>query len=209
MLNGERESIADAHPQATLRRSQSGASESGRSERTHTPVELNTHCGPKPQKTTGSIVKREKHAREPSPTRSERIYTLAEINALTGQGVKYSLPRKNGFTGQELQYKKSTSSSSPPIPQILNTKHLTSPPAPVRSRSSSTSSVEGVLASCQPSLLHIAPVLSDLGCRGKEHLRALARLREETRDREMKEEMLKQGVTLLEWAILVDKLQEF
>ncbi|KAI9568449.1 hypothetical protein HD554DRAFT_2097997 [Boletus coccyginus] len=98
-------------------------------------------------------------------------------------------------------------SSSPP--QILKSKHLTGPPAPVRRRSSSTSSVEGVLASCQPSLLHIAPVLSNLGCQSREHLRALARLREETRDRELKEEMLKQGVTLLEWAILVDKLQEF
>lgn len=195
------------HLQATLRRSQSSVSRSCRSERVYTPAGLNTHCVIKPQKITENIVKREKRARDPSPTRSERIYTLAEINALTGQTMKYSPLRRNGFTGQELQYNKSTSSSSPP--QILKTKHLASSPAPVRSRSSSTSSIEGVLASCQPSLLHIAPVLSNLGIRRQEHLRALARLREETRDREMKEEMLKQGVTLLEWAILVDKLQGF
>jgi len=207
MLNGERESISDAHLQATLRKSQSGASQWGRSERMHTPGELSTHCGPKPQRTGGNIVHRGKPARDPSPTRSERIYTLAELNTLTGQSIKYSPPRKNGFAGQELQYKKSTSSSSPL--QNLKTKYLTCSPAPVRSRSWSTSSVEGVLASCQPSLLHIAPILSNLGIRHQEHLRAFARLREETRDREMKEEMLKQGVTLLEWAILVDKLQKF
>lgn len=132
---------------------------------------------------------------------------MAEINALTGQSIKHSPPRRNGFTGQELQHNKSMSSNSPP--QNLKAKHSMSSTAPVRSRSSSTSSIGGVLASCQPSLVHIAPVLSNLGIRRQEHLRALARLREETRDREMKEEMLKQGVTLLEWAILVDKLQEF
>lgn len=172
----------------------------------YTPAELGSLCALKPQKTPGNIniTKREKRARDPSPTRSERIYTLAEINALTGQNMRYSPPRRNGFMGQELPHNKSTSNGSPP-----KTKHLISPPAPVRSRSSSTSSIEGVLVSCRPSLLHIAPVLSNLGIRRQEHLRALARLREETRDREMKEEMLKQGVTLLEWAILVDKLQGF
>ena len=36
---------------------------------------------------------------------------------------------------------------------------------------------------------------------------ALARMREETRDREVKEEALKKGVTIVEWAILIDKLQ--
>lgn len=189
-----------------LRRGQSSASQSCRSERMYTPVELNTPCTVKPQKATGNNAKRERRAKDPSPTRSERIYTLAEINALTGQSIKYSPPRKNGFNLQELQHHRNTSSSSPP--QKLKTKHVTSSPAPIKSRSSSTSSIEGVLASCEPSLVHIAPVLSNLGIRRQEHLRALARLREETRDREMKEEMLKQGVTLLEWAILVDKLQE-
>ena len=204
MLSSERESTSDARLQAMLLRSQSSASQLCRSEREYTPVELNTHCTPKPQRTAGNIVKREKRARDPSPTRSERMYTLAEINALTGQSMKHSPPRRNGFTGQELQYNKTTSNSSPP--QNPKTKHLTSSPVRVRNRSSS---VEGVLASCRPSLLHLAPVLYNLGIRRQEHLRAFARLREETRDREMKEEMLKQGVTLLEWAILVDKLQEF
>lgn len=38
-------------------------------------------------------------------------------------------------------------------------------------------------------------------------MKALARMREETRDREVKEEALKMGVTIVEWAILIDKLQ--
>jgi len=56
-------------------------------------------------------------------------------------------------------------------------------------------------------LLHIAPILDQLGVRKDEHMRALARMREETRDREVKEEALKKGVTVVEWAILLDKLQ--
>lgn len=58
-----------------------------------------------------------------------------------------------------------------------------------------------------PSLLHIIPVLASLGITRKEHLRAVARLTEETRDREVREEALRKGVTVMEWAILLDKLQ--
>lgn len=71
----------------------------------------------------------------------------------------------------------------------------------------STSPVELVLATCEPSLLHISPVLSDLGILKLEHLRAMARMSEETRDRELKGIALLRGVTVMEWAILLDKLQ--
>ncbi|CAL1712241.1 unnamed protein product [Somion occarium] len=74
-------------------------------------------------------------------------------------------------------------------------------------KATSTSSVELILASCEPSLLHIAPALEVLGITRLEHLRAINRLSDETRDKEVKEEALKQGVTVMEWAILVDKLQ--
>lgn len=74
-------------------------------------------------------------------------------------------------------------------------------------RSMSISSLERVLSSCQPSLLHIAPVLETLGIHNEEHLKAVSRLSEETRDREVRGEALKQGVTIMEWAILLDKLQ--
>ena len=74
-------------------------------------------------------------------------------------------------------------------------------------RATSTSSVEVILSSCDPSLLHIAPVLYELGIKRVDHLRAVARLSEETRDREVKEQALKRGVTVVEWAIFLDKLQ--
>jgi hypothetical protein len=67
--------------------------------------------------------------------------------------------------------------------------------------------IETVLASCQPSLLHLLPILEELGVRRSEHMTALARMREQTRDREVKEEALRKGVTVVEWAILIDKLQ--
>ncbi|TFK34786.1 hypothetical protein BDQ12DRAFT_715117 [Crucibulum laeve] len=65
---------------------------------------------------------------------------------------------------------------------------------------------EQILDSCEPPLVHIAPVLASLGISNEGHLRAVARLSEETRDREVKEEALRLGVTVMEWAILLDKI---
>ncbi|KAI0715643.1 hypothetical protein C8T65DRAFT_738508 [Cerioporus squamosus] len=64
----------------------------------------------------------------------------------------------------------------------------------------STSSVEIILSPCDPgpSLLHIAPVLYELGIKRVDHLRAVARLSEEMRDREVKEQALKRVVTVVE-----------
>lgn len=61
--------------------------------------------------------------------------------------------------------------------------------------------------SCRPSLLHLLPILEELGVRRFEHMTALAQMGEQTRDREVKEEALRKGVTVVEWAILIDKLQ--
>ncbi|KZV62506.1 hypothetical protein PENSPDRAFT_658055 [Peniophora sp. CONT] len=69
-------------------------------------------------------------------------------------------------------------------------------------------SLERILASCDPPLVHLGPVLASLGVRRDEHLRALGRMRAETRDREVREDALKQGVTVVEWAILIDRLQK-
>ena len=130
---------------------------------------------------------------------------MAEISALAAQ--KTSPPRRSAQTSYgHYGTNKSVSSTSPTRSRADPRR---SPTTATRIRSASTTSVEIVLASCQPSLLHIAPVLYSLGIKQGEHLRALARLREETRDREMKEEMLRKGVTVLEWAILMDKLQGF
>lgn len=64
-----------------------------------------------------------------------------------------------------------------------------------------------ILASCEPSLLHVAHAINELGIRKVEHLRAMARMDPETRDRELKGPALMRGVTVMEWAILIDKLQ--
>lgn len=74
-------------------------------------------------------------------------------------------------------------------------------------KTTTMTSVELILGDCEPSLLHIAPILSELGIFKVEHLQAMKRLSEEIRDREIKEQALKRGVTVMEWAILVDKLQ--
>lgn len=57
-------------------------------------------------------------------------------------------------------------------------------------------------------MLYLAPVLVGLGIKTKDHLRAVGRLREETRNREVREEALKRGMTIMEWAILLDRLQQ-
>ncbi|KAJ7028427.1 hypothetical protein C8F04DRAFT_64337 [Mycena alexandri] len=71
-----------------------------------------------------------------------------------------------------------------------------------------TPTLEHVLVSCEPSLVHISPVLRRVGIMRAEHLRAVGKLSEDTRNKEVKEEVLKLGVTVMEWAILLDKLQD-
>ncbi|KAJ7170950.1 hypothetical protein C8R46DRAFT_1349110 [Mycena filopes] len=70
-----------------------------------------------------------------------------------------------------------------------------------------TPALEQILVSCEPSLLHISPILQRVGILRTEHLRAVGKLSEDTRNKEVKEEVLKLGVTVVEWAILLDKLQ--
>jgi hypothetical protein len=69
-----------------------------------------------------------------------------------------------------------------------------------------TIEMEKILDSCEPSLVHVAPILACLGITREEHLRAIIRLSEETRDKEVKEEALRLGMTVMEWAILLDRL---
>jgi hypothetical protein len=45
-----------------------------------------------------------------------------------------------------------------------------------------------------------------LGITKVEHLKAVLRLSEEMRDREVREEALRMGVTVVEWAILLDRV---
>jgi len=80
-------------------------------------------------------------------------------------------------------------------------------PAPASVNRGTDHQLESVLSSCQPSLLHLLPILEELGVLCAEHMTALVRMREETRDREVKEEALRKGITVVEWAIFIDKLQ--
>lgn len=72
----------------------------------------------------------------------------------------------------------------------------------------SNPALEAFLTSCKPPLLYLAPILVGLGIRSNEHLRAVGRLKEETRNKEVREEALKRGMTIMEWAILLDRLQQ-
>ena len=73
-------------------------------------------------------------------------------------------------------------------------------------KSHPTLQFEALLESCEPSLLHIAPKLRRLGIRRVEHLRAIAKLTPKTRDREIKEDALRLGITVMDWAIFLDKI---
>ncbi|KAK0469991.1 uncharacterized protein EV420DRAFT_83801 [Desarmillaria tabescens] len=113
-------------------------------------------------------------------------------------------------------YVEGTSSSHTPLRTSTPNKSMRSPTPfmPTRSgstissiKSIATSNFQDVLSSCEPSLLHAAPTLVSLGIRSVEHLRAVGRLTEEVRDREVRDEALKKGLTVMEWAILLDKLR--
>nr|GAT56831.1 predicted protein [Mycena chlorophos] len=98
--------------------------------------------------------------------------------------------------------------SSPVAPASPNGANV--PPAPnnaTNNTSGNASSLESVLNSCQPSLLHIGPVLHLVGISRGEDLHALARLGEDTRNREVRSEVLRMGVSLLEWAVLLDRVE--
>ncbi|KAG6906917.1 hypothetical protein DXG01_011376 [Tephrocybe rancida] len=74
-------------------------------------------------------------------------------------------------------------------------------------KSASTLALEHILNTCEPSLLHLAPALARLGIKNEGHLRAVARLSDETRDRELRDAAMREGVTVVEWAILLDRVQ--
>lgn len=101
-------------------------------------------------------------------------------------------------------------SNSPPTLTVVTTTPFNA----TRESGSTISSIksvgsvqfEAVLQSCEPSLSHIAPALRQLGIRHLEHLRAVGKLTPTTRDREVKEGAMKLGITVVEWAILLDRI---
>lgn len=74
-------------------------------------------------------------------------------------------------------------------------------------KSKATTHFQYILASCDPPLMHLSDTLVGLGINSEEHLRAMARMNNEVRDRVVKEEAFRQGVTVMEWALLLDMVQ--
>ena len=95
----------------------------------------------------------------------------------------------------------------PPFHPTRSGSTISTIPSQFQSAREGVGALESVLASCDPPLVHLAPMLAKLGILHEGHLRAVARLSDETRDREVREEALKLGVTVMEWAMLVDRLQ--
>jgi len=86
---------------------------------------------------------------------------------------------------------------------------MTSPTTPISTPTpvQDLGEIERILESCEPSLVHTIPVLAKLGIRSEKHLRAVGRLTEEIRNEQVKEEALKLGMTIVEWAILLDTVR--
>lgn len=122
------------------------------------------------------------HGHLPSPPRSPNS------NSTTGSLLSPLLRGFETSSPQPLRALSQTSSPTPPIPSIH----------PL--------SLENILASTTPSLLHLHPTLQALGIHSPAHLKAIGRLSEETRDKEVRGEALRMGVTVVEWAILLDRV---
>ncbi|TFK90541.1 hypothetical protein K466DRAFT_583654 [Polyporus arcularius HHB13444] len=164
---------------------------------------------PEELKTPSSLTVSKKYDRAPpSPTLRRHFPRKSQDRS----DFMITYPQTPPHTGSQ-------ASSASPKPYGLNIGNGVTPMSPVHGsfreiqeggssqRVTSTSSVEIILSSCDPSLLHIAPILYELGIKRVDHLRAVARLSEATRNREVKEQALKRGVTVVEWAIFLDKLQ--
>jgi hypothetical protein len=145
----------------------------------------------------------------PAYTRSERIYSAADLD-IPPPPSKYSPSEyaQSDFPGSSHGHSRSKNnqeqyqnSSSTVVHQTQNTVG--------DAQTAPASALDGILSSFQPSLLHIAPILESLGIRDEEHLRAVGRLSDEIRNREVKEVALKKGVTVVEWAMLIDRIRSF
>lgn len=148
----------------------------------------------------------------PSPTkapRSERMYSAADLDVP---------PPPSQFTPSQFEatYMQPT---NPSPPKKRNDHYASAPAASYRpnhgptippylsSISANPVALNTILSSFQPSLIHIAPILMGLGIQTEAHLRAVGRLSEETRDREVKDVALHRGVSVVEWAMLVDRIK--
>ncbi|KZP23311.1 hypothetical protein FIBSPDRAFT_1043017 [Athelia psychrophila] len=135
-----------------------------------------------------------------NPIRSERMYTLADLDIPPTESTVSDLTMETASTiSAKPKHTREPSGGS----SSIRAYPLLNPPTSFAPAASTT--LSGFLSSFQPSLLHVAPVLASLGIRDEEHLRAVAGLSEETRNREVREIALQKGMTVLEWAMLLDR----
>ena len=159
-----------------------------------------------------TVIQNEQLGGFPSPiysSRSARMYSAAELDVPPPPSE--FTPSEPGNISGSLRTKKNKDS-----PDQQRTSALIKPhPLRIRHPSSSTdnakassmTSLDEFLCSFRPSLVHIAPILTSLGIRDEDHFRAIASLSEETRDREVREIALQKGVTVVEWAMLLDRIR--
>lgn len=123
-------------------------------------------------------------------------------------------PPPSEFTPSQFEAAHMQPMPTNPSPTKKRNDYYAPAPAPadrsyprVNHHSSSNPAIDAILSSFQPSLTHIAPILIGLGIQTEAHLRAVGRLSEETRDREVKNVALQRGVSVVEWAMLVDRIK--
>jgi hypothetical protein len=156
-----------------------------------------TTTDPFRRKNTGS---KEKH------TRSRAKEGDARIKLSRGSLTELKVPDKSYREGRHHYQESSPIEKSLPQRPFHPTRSGSSVSRNIRS--TSTPDLEKFLDGCNPSLVHVSDILKTLGMYKLEHLKAVARLSPEMRDREVKQVALRLGMTVMEWAILLDKIYQ-
>ena len=152
-----------------------------------------------PQKNTAlSVDNEEKHTR--SRTKEDEAPTELSQSSLTALRIS-----DGSFMQQRYHYQESTPIEKK-LPQTPFHPTTRSGSTISSIRPASTSDFEKFLDGCNPSLVHVSEILKTLGIYKLEHLKAVASLSPGMRDREVREVALRLGMTVVEWAILADKI---
>ncbi|KAJ7625773.1 hypothetical protein FB45DRAFT_71805 [Roridomyces roridus] len=128
-----------------------------------------------------------------------------------GSAPHTSTPRGSGNTlvppaGEFHPFQATRSKSG----SIISSIHLTPQPLPLHPPSPppppADETLSDILATCEPPLTHLEPVLARVGILRTAHLHAVGRLSDAPRA-EVRDAALKLGVTVLEWAMLLDRIR--
>ena len=85
---------------------------------------------------------------------------------------------------------------------------ITIPSPPTRTKEDGPHmEIMAVLSSCKPPLTHLLPIVLKLGMTSPSLMRAVGRMSEDVRDREVRDVAVKMGMTVVEWAVLVERIR--